>query len=72
MEIQNVTTYVSTFIISDTRYLDGLDDVNSSIFRVNFHGGFGNNSNGARKAFSFMVCTAMSAIKKASSYPYQH
>lgn len=72
MKTQNVTTYVSTFIISETRYLDGLDRGNIRIFQVDSRDGHGNHVVGARKPFGFMAWTALSVIKKASPYPCQH
>ena len=55
METQNVTTYVSTFIISSTRYLDWLDGGNIWKFEVDLSDGRGNSAIGARKPFGFVV-----------------
>ena len=55
METQVVTTYVSTFSISDTRYLDGLDRGNIRKFQVDLRDGHGNNVIDAWKPFGFAV-----------------
>ena len=55
METQKVITYVSTFIIFDIRYLDGLDRGNIWKFLVGLRDGLGNNPDGMWKPFSFMI-----------------